>query len=776
MLLGACLSFIIPLSVYVLTLAPTVTFGDSGELITAAYSLGISHPPGSPLWTILAHLFTYLPINSVAWRVNLASAAFAALTGLVLFQLILHIFRDQKKTLSQWQTATIALCSSLFFSFSRSLWRTAIVAEVYSLNALIFSLILLSVYSWCQRRKFRYLCISSLFLGLGLANHYIFFLLIPVYGLWLLLTERRILFSRKVILLTITFLLGLSVYLYIPLRAHTHPVINWGNPETLKSFWVYLQRKELSANLIYKNINVGVNLPIGPITSVSEVVQRSIKSVTFYSISTRLDFSPLLIVFFFCGAIVIAKIQKKGHAVRSWFLFLVLSFLSTSLGYAFLINSTHIPADSDFPEYFFSFIILCIVTGYGLYLMAVFFRNRKQNILLCGILLAAFVIPVAQVVTLYQQNDWSHHRVAYDHAMNILNTVKPNAIIFSGKNIWTFPLLYITKVEHRRPDVTIYDRSGNLFELIYRQSSQVIQNQDDFERQRQEVENKIITKNPTRPIYYATDKDFENYPHEATSEGILYRTKGTLSQSINFQDTYKSILSIESNSWKDDDTSYVLSYYHLRFADSLTSQNDKNNREKEYEQALLLGYSHKIALNNVAIIFAKQGKADKAAELFKRVITLDPANMTAHLNLAGVYEKSGKTQDAIDVYKAIIELSPTATEVRVHVASLLESTKKYEEALREYEALLPQLADKKPVLERISKVAFELGNCDKGEEIVSGKEQPTNLPVVYNNLGVCWARKNQLDKAKTAWQKAVDLDGSYQEPKNNLIRLEQVPH
>lgn len=95
-ILGACLSFIIPLAVYSATLAPTVTFGDSGELISAAYSLGISHPPGSPLWTILAHLFTYLPFQTVAWRVNLASGVFSAGTSLVLFILLSQIALLQK--------------------------------------------------------------------------------------------------------------------------------------------------------------------------------------------------------------------------------------------------------------------------------------------------------------------------------------------------------------------------------------------------------------------------------------------------------------------------------------------------------------------------------------------------------------------------------------------------------------------------------------------------------------------------------------------------------
>ena len=70
--------FIVSLANYSLTLAPAVTLVDSGELIVAARTLGVAHPPGFPLYLLLAHLATLIPIGSVAVRVNFASAVFAA--------------------------------------------------------------------------------------------------------------------------------------------------------------------------------------------------------------------------------------------------------------------------------------------------------------------------------------------------------------------------------------------------------------------------------------------------------------------------------------------------------------------------------------------------------------------------------------------------------------------------------------------------------------------------------------------------------------------------
>ena len=82
--LCAALSGAVTFAVYFYTLAPTVVGGDSGELITAAHTLGVVHPPGYPLYTVLTKLFTLLPFGEIAWRVNLLSAVSGALAAALL--------------------------------------------------------------------------------------------------------------------------------------------------------------------------------------------------------------------------------------------------------------------------------------------------------------------------------------------------------------------------------------------------------------------------------------------------------------------------------------------------------------------------------------------------------------------------------------------------------------------------------------------------------------------------------------------------------------------
>src|SRR5512142_2000566 len=74
------LCFLCPFAIYLLTLAPTVYTFDSAEFATGAYVLGIIHPTGYPLYLVLAKLFTFIPVGDVAYRVNLLSALFGAVT------------------------------------------------------------------------------------------------------------------------------------------------------------------------------------------------------------------------------------------------------------------------------------------------------------------------------------------------------------------------------------------------------------------------------------------------------------------------------------------------------------------------------------------------------------------------------------------------------------------------------------------------------------------------------------------------------------------------
>src|SRR5262245_55343003 len=122
-----------------MTLAPTVTLVDSGELIVAAQGLGVAHPPGFPLYVALAHVASRIPLGNVAQRVNafsaLGAAAAAALLTFVAW-LALRERSDAGPAARGFVPAVPVLVAGLLLASSRTLWEYATVAEVYTLSTL----------------------------------------------------------------------------------------------------------------------------------------------------------------------------------------------------------------------------------------------------------------------------------------------------------------------------------------------------------------------------------------------------------------------------------------------------------------------------------------------------------------------------------------------------------------------------------------------------------------------------------------------------------------
>src|SRR5262245_37255066 len=207
------LAGVIPLTVYVATLTPTVAGGDAGEMITVAYLLGVAHPPGYPLYTMLAKLASLIPFGTVAWRVNLFSALAASAATLLLCRAVIRWTGD---------VAAGALAAGAL-AFGPLVWPYAITAEVFALNNLFAAgLVYVSVSAAREHAatgtvSARTLNLGALWLGLGFAHHHILVFLGIPYALFLLaLTGHRVISPRVPAMFAGLVLLGLTPYLYPP--------------------------------------------------------------------------------------------------------------------------------------------------------------------------------------------------------------------------------------------------------------------------------------------------------------------------------------------------------------------------------------------------------------------------------------------------------------------------------------------------------------------------------------------------------------------------------
>ncbi len=227
-------SILIITLVYWFTMWPSVGGGDSGELTAAAYTLGIVHPPGYPLYTMLAHLFTMLPFGTVAWRVNLFSVA-AGVGALTFLFLILRRLTGR---------TNIAAVTTTMIAFSPLFWRYSVVAEVFSLNTFFVALLLYLFIRFNDEPKPILVYVMAFTFGLGLTNHHTLLFLGTPLGLWLLWNEpeyRRPLNLVKIIAL---FFIGLLPYAYLFWSSARVPLIAWGDITTWDGFTTHLFRKE----------------------------------------------------------------------------------------------------------------------------------------------------------------------------------------------------------------------------------------------------------------------------------------------------------------------------------------------------------------------------------------------------------------------------------------------------------------------------------------------------------------------------------------------------
>ncbi len=195
-------------ALYVRTLTPGVLDGDSGEWQYMANILGVPHSTGYPTYILLAKLTTLIPIGSAAWRVNLFSAICAALAIPLVYLLAKRVARLR----------VAALLAAAFFAMMPTLWASATIAEVYALNTLLLALTLYFAIRFFDFARARDLYLMALCFGLALTNHRIAFFIAPalIAILWF---KRRDVSWKKIALAALAFLIPLTLYLYIPLRA-----------------------------------------------------------------------------------------------------------------------------------------------------------------------------------------------------------------------------------------------------------------------------------------------------------------------------------------------------------------------------------------------------------------------------------------------------------------------------------------------------------------------------------------------------------------------------
>lgn len=652
---------------YWITLAPTVTSEDSGELITAAYTLGIAHPPGYPLWCILAKVFTLLPVGSVAYRVNLLSACLGALAVGVLALLALRFTR------SFWPS----LLAALLFAASRDFWSQAVIAEVYTLNLLITLLLLLFLIYFDDTLRTRWLYAAASTLGIGLTNHSTLGPLSLVFLAWVFLRQPSLL-RRPVFVanLLIAFLLGLSIILYLPMRSLTDPVMDWGNPETLSSMMDHLSRKQYE-----------VGVEARPRTVIGQA------TLLFHFLETfSAQFTPIICILVLLGC------REHMKRERPTFLLLLVVFGMTSYGFIWLLNYIPDRQNLHLTQVFFlpAFGIAAIWIAMAFARISRWVEDRFASLprLQTLAIRGSGVLILAQAAfSHFEANDKSQCYLAEDWGRNILNTLKPNAIIIPTSDHSTFPILYLQTVEGLRPDVLIADKYGYIEDRVYRalfDGKETPRVPPPFGGSPVDGQRYLIQYSG-RPVYLTTKamvsgvENFELVTSGLVFEAVIKGTKPGEAEHVKLWESFQfhpGSLGRRPGDFSLDIISADYHYARARYA--LLFSRDAEAFE-EARLAELYGDGIKEFHNNIGGMLAEAGKHEAALQPLLRSVQVDPDYDLAIRNLANAYFCLQRYREGLRWFNGALAVEPGNPLARLGKA---RAHKKRGEAVEAYGAYM----------------------------------------------------------------------------------------
>ncbi len=723
------LAFVIVALFYFISVSRNLYFEDTSEFITSAYTLGISHPPGYPLYNLLAKLASF--IAPLPFSINLFSAL-SALLSFLIFLIISYKFFNIKQPF-----LLIFLLASL-----STLWDVSTYAEVYSLNLLLFVIQLWALFNMISSSTMHgfFFFIS----GLSIANHHtaIFPLL---YGIYLIFKQKK---YKKLPLYLSFFLLGFSVYIYLIIRSKANPYLNWGNPSSLSAFIAHFFRKQyggLLTNFSLKNLFHDF-LQINPMYEISPIFSPSLSPVLFIP--------NIIIIYLF-----ITGLKSFSPELKNLLIFLIIA-------YTFIITVIAIPS----PEKSFTLKVFYI-PGWLLFFTVVFkgvlhlFKNKFLKIML-------IIFPVLFFLNFKFHNKYNFH-FADDYADNILKSLPYNSLIFTLKDNETFPLWAKQGVFVKRPDVKIINIML-LSELWYIEHIKKIypdlkitlpylKGKFNKKEIRTIFLKNLINSNSEIPVFFTTRlyEKFVNTKFKIKPSGIIW-TLNTANTNIplfylnfiqlentfiKFLEKIKTLSPVKSLSFSlylDTQTKYVLQQCAVILWETAKRFYFSGNTDKAFNFTIFSAFLNNIIgvkINNIyhyamiSKIYLSRNEIDKYLYFLNEAVKLQPQTKYARTLLQEkkviAYKNWQKAENlykhqkyslALKYYRIAEELEPDNYIIKASIGDCYFNLRKYRTAIKFYE-----------------------------QAIKINPEYETG----YYNLGGCYLMLGEKNKARKIWREGL---------------------
>lgn len=456
--------FLAGLTLYIRTLAPDLLLGDSAEFQTLAYTLGMTHPTGYPIYLFLAHLFSYLPIGDMAWRVNLFSA-FSGAIALGFIYLILRL-------LVGWRLA--AFSGTFTLAITSLFWVHSIVAEVYTLACAFIAMIVFLTLMWRATNKPGYLFAAALLGGISLGVHVQVALLFPGILLYLLLNLR----NRKIWLISLALCLaGVFVYVISMIALDTysyktdvgyykttvrHSLSAWNmtgadfdtTSKRLRFMWLPPQ---FSNSLVSdKGFFASAN-----IETYRKLVEKDIPLMPFMLMLIGV-FALISIkwreLVFLLISLIVQLIFALHYRVTDFIAFFTPSFIFTSIligvGLGRVMNLANWIKSNYSGSSWFVRNVRVIIVGSAVVILGILMGERTSIILPAWRTRQPAFLGWQEFNTLYPYL-MDNSQSAHDKAVELVNDLENNSLVFTN---WAelYSYVYVASLQQKRIDLDFY--------------------------------------------------------------------------------------------------------------------------------------------------------------------------------------------------------------------------------------------------------------------------------------------------------------------------------
>jgi tetratricopeptide (TPR) repeat protein len=656
-----------------LGLNPSFFLDDSPETVTACVTLGIPHPPGYPLHTLLGHLPTLLPVGSLGFRVNLSSAFLGAAICLVLF-----LFLTKKVGLSR----PASILFSLLWILGQTAYPAALSAKtgVYELTALLLLGIL-----WCLREG--KLFPVAFLLGLGFANHWMTMVaLLPGIALLALPylrpevpaevegTPKSHPAAKPLVLLSM-FLLGVSLYCILPIRALLNPHLNWGNPVTWHNFTFDFLRSQYQGPEGTGGVSTWVR-------QFGVIVEKS-----FFEYMGLLGFA--LLGFW--------KLWTKEKALAQG---LALLWLGVAGALAVYLNLSserlYLIADYVLPAHLF--ILLTSAWGWKLQFSAEEGMERPRLEKAAYVLLAVLTLFLGS--TRWAQARQTDYTYSYDFLLNSFKPLPPGAFYYCKGDTLVFPAWYFQWVEGKRRDIVVVGMDGIPMEWVRKG---LYEDHPELKVPRTvqllgtesipALCNWILQKNSTRALYVSFNK-----LEDGSLPGVQIQVYGVVGKGVTFG---------ASEPFDEAKSDYLWDHLRLRHLGEPGFPLDERTRSLTYRDYAVFrntlglyyedkGDNAKAALtvhSKVGDVEAMQADYGRSWDHYHWAQTWVPEDPQFNFNLGNACYHKGKLDDSLKYYDQAIQLDPRYTAAYGNAAIAALQLNQYTKAWDYFKKVLDQKPD-----------------------------------------------------------------------------------